>query len=224
MNATGGRTVYLRVGLGVALVALVAIALGLGLSQGSSNADATNTVTTPPVATTPTTSPPPPTIPGAATGPVTEPQLTGACALALVAKGPPAAPGQCTAIMVGDSLGEDVGFGLEHNIAASSGLTLYQLARSDSGLAVPAFFNWPVELQTYLTQYKPQLVVICLGGNDQQGMVANGRSVQFGTPAWNTEYINRIRTLVSEATTTGAYVMWVGLPVMQQTTYDSGSQ
>lgn len=134
------------------------------------------------------------------------------------------APGHCTVLEIGDSLGSDLGWGLAREVAPASGLKVVQLDKSSTGLAVPSFYNWPAQLATALPRYRPQLVIICLGGNDQQGMEVNGKSVPFGTPAWRTAYRDRVRQLAGETSRAGAFVLWVGLPVMQQPTYDRGSQ
>jgi lysophospholipase L1-like esterase len=132
--------------------------------------------------------------------------------------------GHCTVVEIGDSLGSDLGWGLAREVAPSAGITLVQLDKSSTGLAVPSYFDWPAQLAMALPRYRPQLVVICLGGNDQQGIVVDGKPVQFGTPAWRTGYLARVHQLAAEATRAGAFVLWVGLPVMQQPTYDRGTQ
>ena len=137
---------------------------------------------------------------------------------------PAARVGRCTVIEIGDSLGSDLGWGLARETPPTSGLTLVQLDKSSTGLAVPSFYDWPAKLSVALHRYRPQLVVICLGGNDQQGMEVNGKPLQFGTPAWRTAYLSRVHRLAQEATSAGVFVLWVGLPVMQQPTYDRGSQ
>ncbi|MDE3203971.1 MAG: DUF459 domain-containing protein [Acidobacteriota bacterium] len=150
-------------------------------------------------------------------------QVTPACALSLDPHAATVAPGTCTVLEVGDSLGNDLGFGLRRQLPSSSGLTLVQLDKSSTGLANPGFWDWPAEMATYLAQYHPQLVVICLGGNDQQGIEVSGTALQFPSASWQSAYSARIRQMLNEATSAGAYVAWVGLPVMQQPSYAQGA-
>ncbi len=150
-------------------------------------------------------------------------QVTPACALSLDPHAATVAPGTCTVLEVGDSLGNDLGWGLRRQLPSSSGLTLVQLDKSSTGLANPGFWDWPAEMATYLQQYHPQLVVICLGGNDQQGIEVAGTALPFPSASWQSAYSARIRQMLNEATSSGAYVAWVGLPVMQQPSYAQGA-
>ena len=94
--------------------------------------------------------------------------------------------------------------------------------KSSTGLANSWFYNWPVNLATDLAQYHPQLVIVCLGGNDEQGMTVNGNAVPFGSTAWKKDYLGYVREVVTEATQSGAYVLWIGMPIMQPYSYNQG--
>lgn len=124
---------------------------------------------------------------------------------------------------IGDSLGNDLGWGLARQLGATRGLTLVQRDKSSSGLSNSWFYDWPTRLAGYLAQYHPNLVVVCLGANDQQGMRVNGSGVQFNTPAWRVAYAEQIHRVVSLATRAGSYVLWVGLPVMGPNGYRQGT-
>lgn len=147
---------------------------------------------------------------------------TGACGLD-VADVPTAAVGRCTVVEIGDSLGADLGWGLAREVPVGSGLDLVQLDRSSTGLANSAFYDWPAQLRVALQRYRPQLVLVLLGGNDQQGLTANGAPVQFPTPAWQRAYLERARRIVDLSTASGASLLWVGLPVMQDQSFSAGA-
>jgi hypothetical protein len=132
-------------------------------------------------------------------------------------------PGTCTVLEVGDSIGTDLGWGLSRHLAPGSGLQLVQMDRTSTGLANTGFWDWPVALVTYIQEYHPQLVLICLGGNDQQGITAEGSGFSFGSPSWESVYVARVQEMISAATQAGAYVVWVGLPVMQQPSFSRGA-
>jgi uncharacterized protein len=125
---------------------------------------------------------------------------------------------------IGDSLGNDLGWGLARQVAPTSGLNLIQLDNSATGLANSSFYDWPAQLAVDLRQYHPQLVLVCIGGDDEQGMSVDGSAVQFPTPSWKTAYLARVRQVVSEATGSGAFVLWIGMPIMQQPSYSQGMQ
>lgn len=170
------------------------------------------------VSTSSTSSVPPP----GASSPAPRVQVSHACGFSLSPGTAPAPVGSCTVLEIGDSLGNDLGWGLAGHVGPSSGLDLVQLDRSATGLANSSFYNWPAELAVGLSEYHPQLVLVSLGGNDEQGLDVDGSAVEFLTPAWESAYVDRIQQLVSEAAASGAYVMWVGLPVMEQHSYSAG--
>lgn len=123
---------------------------------------------------------------------------------------------------IGDSLGADLGYGLSRHLAANSGLNLLLFDRASTGLSNSWFFNWPDQLATDLAHHHPDLVVVCLGGNDEQNMTVNGKVLSWGTTAWKRAYLGYIHQIISEANHAGAYVLWVGMPIMQPYSYNQG--
>lgn len=209
----------LRAGLLAVLAAL------LGTSIALSGAPRLHPIATPIRVTDP--SPAAVALPSSAPTPV-PPRVTapthppGTCGLtpADVAPGP---VGHCTILEIGDSLGADLGWGLAREVAASSGLDLIQLDKPSTGLANSAYYNWPEELAAALRRYRPQLVLVCLGGNDQQGITGAGTAPQFPTPGWQRAYLLRVQQIVDLAGRSGADLLWVGLPVMQDPWFSSGA-
>jgi len=224
----------LRTALGAALASLVVVAVvaALTVHRPSTDAVGTSRVTTdgnqpgsghrhgtPPASSASTT---PPTKPSSRPG--VRPAAGGGCGLALTPAATTGAVGHCTVLEIGDSLGNDIGWGLQRELAPGTGLTLDQLDTSATGLVNTAFYDWPQHLAADLRQYHPQLVVICMGGNDEQGMVVNGSVAPFGSPTWKEAYLARASALVHEATAAGAYVLWVGMPIMEQPEFSAGME
>jgi hypothetical protein len=149
---------------------------------------------------------------------------SGGCELSLSAGAPVLPVGTCTVLEIGDSLGNDLGWGLARELPSGSSLNLVQLDKSATGLANAGYYDWPTELESDLGLSHPQLVLICLGGNDEQGMEVDGSAVQFPSPAWTAAYMTRVRQLIGEATASGALVMWVGMPVMEDPDYSQGME
>jgi uncharacterized protein len=235
----GGRAAHwtLRLGLGGAFAVLIVVASVFSSMPAPSVATTTSTstsTTVPKGATGSKTTIP--SVPGAFTDRVTVPAIGSGCGFALEpptsssssakasstasAKAHPV--GHCTVLEIGDSLGNDLGWGITRHLAATSGLNLVQMDKSSTGLANSWFYDWPVQLNAFLQQYHPQLLLVFLGGNDEQGMTIDGSAVPFGETAWEKAYLGYVREIVTEATKAGAYVMWIGMPIMQQPTYGQG--
>jgi len=62
---------------------------------------------------------------------------------------------------------------------------------------------------------RPQVVVIFVGANDDQGIEVDGVASAPGTVAWVFDYAERVDDLLREATGAGARVIWVGMPPME---------
>jgi hypothetical protein len=124
-----------------------------------------------------------------------------------------------TIIELGDSIGEDLGFGLADEIGSDPRVHVLQEAIGDTGLSNESYFDWPATLEQELRRYHPQLVVVMLGGNDWQGFLTNGQVAYLGTHLWVDVYTSRVDAMMAEATAAGAHVLWVGLPIMQDPTF-----
>lgn len=128
-----------------------------------------------------------------------------------------------TILEVGDSLGEDLGIGLSALLAGDRSVHLLPEAVGSTGLAALWYYDWPVELASELDRYHPQLVIVMLGGNDAQSFDVGSEYVGFGTPLWRRVYGERVATMMREATSAGAHVLWVGMPIMSPTSVLSNS-
>jgi hypothetical protein len=132
--------------------------------------------------------------------------------------------GHVKILVVGDSLGTDLAGGLGWQLSKSKDVSLIQKGKSSTGLSNSGYFNWPHHLKTYLQQYHPQLVIVFLGGNDEQGIEANGHAYQFDTPGWRTQYAKAVASMMNEAVNAGSDVLWVGMPIMYPNGYRQGMQ
>jgi hypothetical protein len=115
---------------------------------------------------------------------------------------------------IGDSLGIDLGDQLQSQLDAAGLASTTVAALGDTGLANVAYYDWPAQLNTLLATDHPQLVVVFLGANDDQGLYVDGAVVEPGTAAWSTAYAQRVDAVLREATGSGARVVWVGMPPM----------
>jgi uncharacterized protein len=130
--------------------------------------------------------------------------------------------GHCTILEIGDSLGNDLGWGLARQLGHDHAVRLVQADKSSTGLLTPWFYDWPVKEKVLLAQYKPQLVIITFGANDEQNLRLNGHVLAFGSAPWVTAYTDIVTKMASAAAQSGAYVLWVGMPIMQPNEYRQG--
>jgi hypothetical protein len=114
---------------------------------------------------------------------------------------------------VGDSLGIDLGWGLQNELART-GPGFVGEAVGDTGLAETWYYNWQFHLASEVRQYHPAVVVVFLGANDVENLYVAGRLDEFGSRAWALAYGQRVAGLIDVATGAGARVLWVGMPPM----------
>jgi hypothetical protein len=132
--------------------------------------------------------------------------------------------GKFTILEIGDSLGTDLGGGLAHQLEKSPKIRLILEGKSSTGLSNSGFYNWPQHLKTFLAQYHPQLTILLLGGNDEQGTLVNGRAAAFDTPPWRKQYAKNVAAMMDDAINAGSAVLWIGLPIMYPNGYRQGMQ
>lgn len=130
--------------------------------------------------------------------------------------------GKCSVLLIGDSLGNNLAYGMIGQLADSRNVTFTRTAKASTGLSNPWFYNWHNTLATFLKTYKPNLVIVFLGANDRQDYVVQGVTQHFGTEAWKKTYQSNITKIASAATKSGAYVLWVGMPIMKPYNYAKG--
>ncbi|HUY63058.1 MAG TPA: DUF459 domain-containing protein [Acidimicrobiales bacterium] len=133
----------------------------------------------------------------------------------------PTAAAPLRVLSVGDSLGVDFGGPFVDALAATGVVNAALDAHIDTGLSRPDYFDWPGELHDDLVRYQSQAVVVFLGANDPQNFVDGGQALAYGTPAWSAAYARRVGQFMEEATSTGARVLWVGMPPMADPALDA---
>jgi hypothetical protein len=130
--------------------------------------------------------------------------------------------GTCKVLLIGDSLGNNLGYGMISQVTYKKDLILTRKAKASTGLSNPWFYNWHNNQAAFLKEYKPNLVIVFLGANDRQNYVINGVTQTFGTTSWKNTYRSNIKKLATAATKSGAYVLWVGMPIMKPFNYAKG--
>jgi hypothetical protein len=124
-----------------------------------------------------------------------------------------------TIFVAGDSLSFEFGSSL-YRIAASE--HIYRPAgdgtvdfKVSSGLSRPDYFNWPAELARQVAALNPQIVVLMLGSNDNQPLVApDGHTHAFATAGWKQEYHRRVGAVMDQLIAKNRWVVYVGVPIL----------
>jgi len=117
-------------------------------------------------------------------------------------------------LILGDSLGLDLGGSLQNALANTGVVTATLDGKESTGLTRPDYFNWPAELASDLPKTNPQVVVAMMGANDPQDF-PGPPDIPFGTAQWNQQYEATVVKFMQEATSTGATLIWVSIPPMQ---------
>jgi uncharacterized protein len=126
----------------------------------------------------------------------------------------PTAAAPLRVLIVGDSLGIDLGDPLQSDLAQTGVVSAALDARESTGLTRPDYFNWPAELSNDIKTYQPQVVVIMMGANDPQDFLGPP-DVPYTSSQWNGMYALRVAQFMQIAASGGAGVYWVGMPPMQ---------
>ena len=126
----------------------------------------------------------------------------------------PTAAAPLRVLIVGDSIGLDMGGALQSDLATTGVVNAALDARESTGLTRPDYFNWPAELQNDLKSVNPQVVVVMIGANDAQDFLGPP-DVPYTSPQWNILYGQHVSQFMQLAGSGGAAVVWVGMPPMQ---------
>jgi uncharacterized protein len=128
----------------------------------------------------------------------------------------PTASNALRVVVVGDSLAAGLGVYLEREFRPSV-VRVSRQGRISTGLSRMDYFDWFNALRRVVHGYRPDLVVVMIGDNDNQDLLTPaGRTVaEIGSAAWPRGYEDRVEAFTRIAVDGGAHVAWVGLPIVQ---------
>jgi len=124
-------------------------------------------------------------------------------------------------LVTGDSLSEPIGPALSR--VGGDYLRVDRDTHAGTGLARPDYFDWAATARAQIDRYRPDAVVVTLGGNDGQGItLPGGKVLDAGTPAWAAEYQRRAAILMRIWTGGGARPLyWMTLPIARPAVLDA---
>jgi hypothetical protein len=118
--------------------------------------------------------------------------------------------------VVGDSLSQGLGPSVQTWFDDDVARVL-PLGRQSTGLARQDYFNWPRAMREIEEAFRPDVVFIMLGTNDNQAQISpDGSAIEVGSVEWVEGYRERVAAFVHEATSAGTRVVWVGIPVVEE--------
>ena len=145
-----------------------------------------------------------------------------------LASAPPvhAAESGALSIMVyGDSLGDGVWEGLYLLLRYDKQVRVQRHSQLGAGLTRPDFDVWLKGLKSDLEKTPPDVAVIMFGANDQQGIRDENRiGYSFASEGWQQVYGGRVDAVMTEFRDRHVPTVWLGLPIMRKTEYNSGAR
>jgi hypothetical protein len=124
-------------------------------------------------------------------------------------------------MLAGDSM-MAVGFGtsLMRRASEDKNLRILRAFKSGTGLARPDVFNWMDQYPAILGSERPEVVIVAIGANDGQSFVVDGKILLYGSEEWRKTYQSRVADFLAMVESTGARVLWVGLPPMRSPSFN----
>ncbi|MFN2590352.1 MAG: DUF459 domain-containing protein [Actinomycetota bacterium] len=120
-----------------------------------------------------------------------------------------------TVLMVGDSIGADLAFGLSRLLSDKGTFRPREHTQESSGLARPDYFNWHDQLAVDISEKDPDVVVVMFGGNDGQNFLIGDHGVVLGSREWKSAYRSRVDRMMDLVIESGRPLIWVGMPIMK---------
>jgi len=120
-------------------------------------------------------------------------------------------------VVVGDSLAAGLGVYLEREFRPALVRVLRQ-GRISTGLSRLDYFDWMAAMRQIENSYRPDVVVVMIGDNDNQSLQSPGGQTvaEIGSFEWPRGYQRRVEELTRIGVDGGAHVAWVGLPIVQR--------
>ncbi len=114
--------------------------------------------------------------------------------------------------LVGDSLANDLGNGMEDIFANRRDVHVIKQTRFATGLVRTDYFNWNATVRNALKHGDANILVVVMGGNDHQPIRIDGRRLDPLSKAWRAEYTRRVGHFMRTVKQSRAKLYWVGLP------------
>lgn len=117
-------------------------------------------------------------------------------------------------LLLGDSLiAGYFGYMLEHRLRATPGVQVLRVAVKSTGLSEFILYGWHGKTLQYIRWYRPDVLVVLIGGNDCYALRRpDGSLLLFTDKGWYEEYAGRLNRFLSEVTPLVKRVYLIGQP------------
>lgn len=125
--------------------------------------------------------------------------------------------GPARVLIVGDSMAAtDFGRALGRHLEEHADVSVQRRGKSSTGLARPDYFDWFEEGERLTQRFRPDLVVIVIGGNDGQDLrpKTEGRWVHWRSDGWPQAYRDRTHAFLDAMAHPKRRFVWIELPAM----------
>jgi hypothetical protein len=120
-----------------------------------------------------------------------------------------------TIAVIGDSLANDLGRGMETLYRRHSNIRVLKYTRFSTGLVRTDYFDWNVAVRRFLDSANPDLIIVVIGGNDNQHIRTEHGRLEPMSREWLAEYERRVSAFMAPLQRDRAKIYWVGLPVVR---------
>lgn len=129
-------------------------------------------------------------------------------------------------LVIGDSLGKDLYFGLHHLYKSDGGAVVRHLAKPATGIVRDDVFDWNARAATIARKAPADVVIMMIGGNDMQPIAVPGERyrAKVGTDKWAAAYGDRAEKLMREFTDRGVAFIWIGMPPQRRPNMDANGK
>lgn len=128
-------------------------------------------------------------------------------------------------VVLGDSLGDGLWAGLYRVLKGDKRFEVIKRSKVASGFVRSEYYDWNANVERVLDEERVDIAVVMIGTNDRQ-VIVNGKGERYPLRAkgWEKEYRERIRRFTASLQARGAYIYWVGIPVMRSARFGGDMQ
>ncbi len=124
-------------------------------------------------------------------------------------------------LVLGDSIGEGLSFGLSKAFKNDRSLQVINRAKWGTGFSRRRYIGRARELEPLLTSIKPDIVLITVGAKDAIASILEGnKKHRFGSDRWKQIYSQRLDAILRRLKKQKTAVYWIGLPIMRDPAFN----